>query len=156
MHASYNGLGLVTTLATAAILAACSGASGNIETSSQTTARVNNGAGAVLVQGEILAKYQSLGASEGALGLPVGLEQPAANGGRRQIFGGGAVYWSPQTGAHIVHGVIRTTWEYDYSGPAGPLGYPTSDEQPIVGGWKTQFEHGAITYTGGEPYVEMR
>lgn len=156
MHVSYKGLGLVTTLGAATILAACSGASGTIDSSPQTTARFDNGAGTVLVQGAILEKYRSLGFSDGTLGPPVGVEQPAANGGRRQIFGGGAVYWSPQTGAHIVHGVIRTTWEYNYNGPAGPLGYPISDEQPIVGGWKTQFQHGTMTFTGGEPYVEMR
>ncbi|MBO0866262.1 MAG: esterase [Mycobacterium sp.] len=109
----------------------------------------------VLVQGEILAKYRSVSGADGPLGLPIGDEQPAPNGGRRTIFGGGAIYWSPQTGAHIVRGAIRTDWEYEYGGAGGPLGYPTSDEQPIARGWQSQFQHGTITYTGGQPHVEI-
>jgi uncharacterized protein with LGFP repeats len=140
----------------ATFAAACSNPSDKIETTPpQTTARIATAAGMVLLQGAILAKYQSVGGSDGSLGLPVGQEQSTPNGGRRQIFGGGAIYWSPQTGADIVRGVIRSTWEYEYGGAGGPLGYPTSDEHSVPGGWQSQFQHGTITYTGGQPHVEM-
>lgn len=157
MHLSRHGSGFVAAIAAAAIFAAaCSNESGRIEaTPIQTTARIATAAGMVLVQGAILAKYQSVGGVDGSLGLPVGDEQPAPDGGRRQIFGGGAIYWSPQTGAHIVRGTIRTCWEYEYGGAGGSLGYPTSDEQPVPGGWQSQFQHGTITYIGGQPHVEM-
>lgn len=157
MHFSRHSRGFVATVAAAAIFAAaCSNPSDKIETTPpQSTARIATAAGMVLVQGAIFAKYQSVGGSDGPLGLPTGDEQPAPNGGRRQIFGAGAIYWTPQTGAHIVRGVIRSTWEYEYGGAAGPLGYPTSDEKPVPGGWQSQFQHGTITYTGGQPHVEI-
>ncbi|WP_293052376.1 esterase [Mycobacterium sp.] len=119
-----------------------------------TTARIATAAGMVLVQGEILKKYQSLGGPDGPLGLPIGDAEPAPHGGWRQIFAGGAVYWSPQTGAHIVRGAIRTSWEYEYGGAAGPLGYPVDDEHPLAGGWQSRFQHGTITYTGGHLHVD--
>jgi uncharacterized protein with LGFP repeats len=138
------------------LVAACSHSSDRIEnpTSTQTTTRIATAAGMVLVQGAILRKYQSLGGSDGPLGLPIGDEQPAPNGGWRQIFAGGAVYWSPQTGAHIVRGAIRSSWEYEYGGTGGPLGYPINDEHPIAGGWQSRFQHGTITYTNGQLRVD--
>lgn len=155
MHLSRTLRGLVA--AAAIFAAACSGGGGTIETTApETTARIATAAGMVLVQGEILTKYQSAGGPDGPLDLPIGDEQPAPNGGQRQIFGGGAIYWTPRTGAHIVRGAIRVAWEHDYGGSAGPLGYPTSDEQPIPGGWQSQFEHGTITYTGGQTHAEIR
>ncbi|MGH3969107.1 MAG: LGFP repeat-containing protein [Mycobacterium sp.] len=158
MHFSRNSRKLVAALAAAATLAtACSGSGGTIaSTTTETTARIATASGMVLLQGAILAKYQSVGGPDGPLDLPIGDEQPAPNGGRRQIFGGGAIYWTPQTGAHIVRGAIRTCWEYEQGGAGGPLGYPTSDEQPVPGGWQSHFQHGTITYTGGQPHVEMR
>lgn len=157
MHFSRDSRSLVAAVATAAIFAsACCEAGGTIETTaSETTARIATGAGMVLVQGEILVKYRSAGATNGPLGLPIGNEQPAPNGGRRTIFQGGAIYWSPQTGAHIVRGAIRSSWEFDYGGAGGPSGYPTSEEQPVPGGWQSEFQHSTIACTGGQCHVEM-
>jgi uncharacterized protein with LGFP repeats len=85
------------------------------------------------------------------LGLPTSDEQ-AVPGGRFSAFDGGAIYWTPETGAHVIWGGIRESWE-GAGGPAGALGYPTTDEQIIPGGWKSEFQHGSITYTDG-PHVE--
>jgi len=58
-----------------------------------------------------------------------------------------SVYWSQQTGAHIVSGEIRQFW-LKQGGPRGPLGLPTSDEMPSRDGSGriSHFEHGDITW----------
>ncbi|WP_019970701.1 LGFP repeat-containing protein [Mycobacterium sp. 141] len=108
-----------------------------------------------MVQGIILQKYNATGGASSPLGLPTASEAPAPNGGQFSTFDGGAIYWTPQTDAHIVWGGIRDAWERD-GGAGGPLGYPTSDEETIPGGWQSQFQHGTITYTDGQAKVEAR
>lgn len=157
MHFIRHRLGLVAAVIAVGLGSACSGDTGTALTTSatETTARIATAAGMVMVQGEILSKYRSVGGPDGPLGLPIGDEQPAANGGRCTIFQNGAIYWSPQTGAHIVRGPIRQVWEHENDGAGGPLGYPTTDEQTIPGGWRSEFQHGVITYTGGQAQVEI-
>jgi uncharacterized protein with LGFP repeats len=46
------------------------------------------------------------------------------------------------------------TWNTN-GGPAGPLGYPTSDGRPVAGGTESTFEHGAITDFGGQTQVRQ-
>lgn len=63
---------------------------------------------------------------------PLALRAPVApaevlEGGKRQDFADGTVYWSPRTGAQIVRGQILATY-LDNGGPAGRLGWPVSDE----------------------------
>ncbi|ORA36537.1 LGFP repeat-containing protein [Mycobacterium aquaticum] len=111
--------------------------------------------GSFVVQGIILQKYNATGGASSPLGLPTASEAPAPNGGQFSTFNGGAIYWTPQTGAHIVWGGIRDAWERD-GGAGGRLGYPTSDEETIPGGWQSQFQHGTITYTDGQAKVEAR
>jgi uncharacterized protein with LGFP repeats len=111
--------------------------------------------GSFVVQGIILQKYNATGGASSPLGLPTASEAPAPNGGQFSTFTGGAIYWTPQTGAHIVWGGIRDAWERD-GGAGGRLGYPTADEQTITGGWQSQFQHGTITYTDGQAKVEAR
>ena len=58
-----------------------------------------------------------------------------------------SIFWSEPTGAHIVLGQIRDEY-LRHDGPAGRLGYPTSDELP---GHEypqrvSNFEHGTITW----------
>ncbi len=58
-----------------------------------------------------------------------------------------SIYWSAATGAHIVTAEIRDAW-LATGGPAGPLGYPTSDEAPAAGeGRAAAFQHGRIEWT---------
>lgn len=63
---------------------------------------------------------------------PLALQAPLASaeeidGGKRQDYTSGAIYWSPETGAHILRGQILTTY-LDNGGPAGVLGWPVGDE----------------------------
>ncbi|HUS07366.1 MAG TPA: hypothetical protein VMZ52_13755, partial [Bryobacteraceae bacterium] len=83
----------------------------------------------------------------GVLGQPSTDETPTPDGrGRFRHYKDASIYWSPETGAHEVHGAIRTKyaaigWE------KGALGYPTSDESPAGNGGRfSSFQHGAIYY----------
>lgn len=106
-----------------------------------------------LLQGQILAKYVAAGGSNGALGLPITDEQAGPGGGRYTKFENGVIYWTPQTGAHIVAGEMRHVWEYDNGGASGPLGYPTTDQQGITGGMEQHFQHGTISVVNGQPHI---
>jgi uncharacterized protein with LGFP repeats len=58
-----------------------------------------------------------------------------------------SIYWTPQTGAHEVHGGIRAAWAAR-GWERGPIGYPTSDEfDSGHGGRRSNFEHGFIDWT---------
>jgi uncharacterized protein with LGFP repeats len=105
--------------------------------------------GAHEVHGAIRDKWSSLGWELGLLGFPVTNETPTFDGvGRSNGFQGGAVYWSPATGAREVHGAIRALYE-SLGGPASFLGYPITDESPTpVGtGRYNHFQHGSIDWT---------
>lgn len=61
------------------------------------------------------------------LGQPKGPEVPTADKrGRWQEFDKGTIYWSPETGAHVVWGAILTHWRK--VGNEGVTGYPVTDE----------------------------
>ena len=80
----------------------------------------------------IAAKYAAVGGA-GRIGVPVTdiLNQP---GGRScDLSGGGSIYWSPATGAQLVHGAIKGRW-LQLGGPDSALGYPTTDETAAAGG----------------------
>jgi hypothetical protein len=76
---------------------------------------------------EISDKYSQLGGAAGFLGPQVTVEVPAANGGSKQEFQNGTIYWHPRTGAFEVHGLIRARW-LALGGEGSAFGYPTSDE----------------------------
>ncbi len=113
--------------------------------------------GAHEVHGAIRAEWASLGWERSALGYPVSDETAAADGvGRYSLFQGGAIYWTPQTGAHIVSGPVRDYWA-SQGGERGPLGYPLSDPTPLVGGgWSQFFRGGVVTWTpaGGARVIQ--
>src|SRR5665811_2271589 len=51
--------------------------------------------------------YAALGGAEGFMGQPTGPELGTPDGvGRYRGYQGGAIYWSPASGAHEVHGKI--------------------------------------------------
>ncbi|MHB0915737.1 MAG: N-acetylmuramoyl-L-alanine amidase [Thermoleophilia bacterium] len=64
--------------------------------------------GTSIVYGAILSKYNQVGACSSSLGIPTS-DEFAFNGGRRNNFQGGYIYWSPSTGAVV----------YDNSGGGG-------------------------------------
>ncbi|WP_043657132.1 LGFP repeat-containing protein [Nocardia thailandica] len=109
--------------------------------------------GDVTVSGEVYKKYVQVGGPNSPLGAPEEAQEAGPNGGQYQDFDGGTIYWSPETGAHIVWGDIREAWE-DNGGANGTLGYPTSDETDTAnGGKQSTFSGGTITWVGGQTTV---
>jgi len=114
----------------------------------------NGGSKAFEVHGAILGKYLSSGGPV-TWGMPLSNEEDLLNDstaiGRISEFERTTIYWSNRTGAFEVHGDIRTKYR-NAGGPAGNLGFPTSDERDIPGAsgaarYNT-FEHGSITWFG--------
>jgi uncharacterized protein with LGFP repeats len=66
--------------------------------------------------------------------------------GRSRDYEHGSIYWTPQTGAHEVHGAIRDLWA-SMGFERSKLGYPVSDEMDMPGGRLSRFEHGEIRWT---------
>lgn len=114
-------------------------------------------------------KWSSLGGVAG-LGDPTCEELFCPDGiGRFRHYRLGSIYWSPQTGAHEVHGDIRRHY-LRLGGPGSYLRYPTSDEtsegtnrfNAFTGGWiywqpqcgavdAGHRVHGGRTFYGFEP-----
>src|SRR5947209_1001462 len=95
---------------------------------------------------DIQSEYQQVGGESSPLGLPLSPEQQLPNGrGRVQVFRRGAIYWTPEAGAHAIYGPIREAWVRD-GAEQSDMGYPISDEQPASNGRDRvqYFEHGAI------------
>ena len=105
--------------------------------------------GAHEVHGAIRATWTSLGRERSPLGYPTTAEGGLPDGaGRYNLFSGGAVYWTPRTGAHEVRGAIRAKWA-EQGWELGPLGYPVTGElgTPDGIGRYTHFERGSIYWT---------
>jgi hypothetical protein len=95
---------------------------------------------------EIDKKYAALGGTNGFLGAPKAPETAAPDGvGRFRQYAFGMIYWHPETGAHEVHGAVRTRWA-QMGSEKSPLGYPTTDETlcPDKVGKFNHFQHGSI------------
>jgi len=80
----------------------------------------------------ITARYAQFGFGGGYLGGTLGGEYAVA-GGTAQNYDGGRIYYSPATGARVVHGAILTDY-LALGGPAGRLGLPGTDELPTADG----------------------
>lgn len=77
----------------------------------------------------ITAAWQTGGGDTGPLGPKDGGVYPAGEG-FGQNFAGGKIFFTPETGAHIVSGAILEKYE-SLGGPAdSDLGFPTIDEGP--------------------------
>ena len=70
------------------------------------------------------------------------------DGGRAQDFRFGRVFFTPDTGAHVVAGAIGGTYQGS-GGPSGPLGFPTTGEYgvPDGRGRVNAFQNGMIYFT---------
>lgn len=85
--------------------------------------------GAFEVHGAILQKYLELGAEGSLLGYPATDETGTPDGvGRFNHFQLGSIYWTPYTGAHEVHGLIRQLWAERGWERNPAVGYPITDE----------------------------
>ncbi|WP_427133829.1 choice-of-anchor D domain-containing protein [Pseudarthrobacter sp. S9] len=106
--------------------------------------------GAHEVRGLIRAKWAALGWETGKLGYPVTDETGTAGGvGRFNDFsgsGGGSIYWTPTTGAHEVHGLIRAKWAA-LGRETGSLGYPITDEFAVPVGRESDFRGGRLVWS---------
>ncbi|HEY6033383.1 MAG TPA: hypothetical protein VIV58_03965 [Kofleriaceae bacterium] len=102
--------------------------------------------GAFEVHGQIRDAWAALGWEAGLLGYPITDETTTPDTiGRYNVFQNGSIYWTPATGAHEVHGVIRDKYR-DVGWEAGELGYPTSDEYAVSTGRRSDFQHGSIAW----------
>jgi hypothetical protein len=103
---------------------------------------------AFLVKGAIYQKWSQLRRGVGLLGYPVTDETPTPDGrGAYNHFQYGSIYWSPQTGAAEVHGLIRQKWA-ENGWETGVLGYPLTDEGQTADGLGrfNHFEGGSVYY----------
>jgi hypothetical protein len=106
--------------------------------------------GSSVVFGDIYGHYRVLNGLDGVMGAPISDERSAPNGGRVSHFAQGDIFEHGSTGPHEVHGAIRDRY-LEMNGPAGALGYPTSDEESIHGkqgeiGRFNRFENGSGIY----------
>jgi glucose/arabinose dehydrogenase len=107
--------------------------------------------GAVAVHGIIYDKWIERGGLEGSdFGYPVtSVEDTPNKDGAFVIFEGGeAIYWSPSTGVHEIHGGIYEKWN-SMGAERSFLGYPITDEMslPEGKGAVSYFQGGAIVWT---------
>lgn len=103
--------------------------------------------GAHEVHGAIRDAWTALGWERSPLGFPTTDENVTPSGvGRYSEFQGGAVYFSPSTGAHEVYGAIYGKWT-ELGREQSALGYPTTGEYGISGGRQNDFEHGSIRWS---------
>lgn len=67
--------------------------------------------------------------------------------GRYREYRDATIYWSPDTGAHEVHGAIRDKW-ISMGAERGELGYPVSDESQAPDGVSriSRFQRGSILW----------
>lgn len=108
--------------------------------------------GVFAVYGAIYQKYHALGGPRHYLGLPISNEEDAPRSsfgttGRISRFERGSIVWLKEKNqTFVVQGAIFKKWSsLGYSG--SQLGFPTSDEYPIPGGARSDFEGGYITWT---------
>ena len=99
------------------------------------------------VHGSIKDKWVTLGRENSFLGLPETDESTCPDGrGKFNHFEKGSIYWTPETGAHEVHGLIRQRWA-KLGWERSSLGYPISDEKDMPGGRVSHFQGGRIEWT---------
>ena len=98
------------------------------------------------MRGAVLECYVAVG-GPAALGYPTA-DDGAAPGGRgaKAALEGGAIYWSPATGAHVVEGEAADHY-VEVGETTSWLGYPISDTVETPEGTHTRFEHGDIVVT---------
>ena len=102
-----------------------------------------------LVMGAIRDEYRAIGGSNSPLGFAITDETGTPDGvGRFNHFQGGSIYWTPNTGAHELHGGIRDKWS-SLGWERGPNGYPVTDETgtPDGVGRFNHFQNGSIYWT---------
>jgi uncharacterized protein with LGFP repeats len=101
--------------------------------------------------GAIYGKWGQQKWDSGFLGFPTTDESATPDGiGRYNHFEGGSIYWTPETGAHIVTEAVRDAWAAQ-GWEVSRLQYPTTDTLVTAGtnglGRYNHFEGGEILWT---------
>jgi hypothetical protein len=96
----------------------------------------------------INAKYNDVGGAGGLLGRTAGAVSAASGDGYMRVFQNGVIYWHARTGAHELHGPIRSRW-LELGAERGFLGFPTSDVRP---GADVRSEGAFAHFQGGSIY----
>ncbi|GAB3623681.1 hypothetical protein GCM10027418_17650 [Mariniluteicoccus endophyticus] len=110
--------------------------------------------GAHFIRGLIRDKWASINWEWGKFGYPITDEFCGLKaGGCGQHFEreNGSIYWSPESGAHTVQGLIKERWS-QFGWEGGDLGYPMTDEFGIEQGVQQNFQGGFLVWQGGEVY----
>ncbi|MEQ0565811.1 AbfB domain-containing protein [Amycolatopsis sp. NEAU-NG30] len=105
----------------------------------------SDAAGVHAVSGAALEKYKSVGEYHWLLPIIDTTGTPDGIGSYTHFQNGASIYWSPNTGAHLVYGAIRTWWE-NLGWEKSYLGYPLTDESPAGNLRRSTFEHGNIDH----------
>jgi aldose sugar dehydrogenase len=110
-----------------------------------------SGSGIHEVHGAIYDKWKASGLEKGFLGYPISDQKPTPHKDATfNMFEGGAIYWTPYTGAHEIHGGIYQKWK-DLGLEESFLGYPVTDEQYMQGGNGpgsiSYFQGGSVQWT---------
>ncbi|CAN5848889.1 LGFP repeat-containing protein [soil metagenome] len=71
--------------------------------------------------------WRAAGGAAGPLGLKQGDQSAIGDNGAEQDFAGGKVFYTPDTGAHVVSGAILDEYQ-SLGGPTGELGFPSAGE----------------------------
>ena len=85
----------------------------------------------------------------GPLRYPTSREWPTAESGasgvagRGNHFEGGSIYWSPETGAQVVWGLVRDAW-WQLGAESSELGLPIAAETFDGSSWMQKFEGGVV------------
>ncbi|MBO3083829.1 hypothetical protein [Cellulomonas fengjieae] len=139
------GIGYPTTT-----VLACDNAAGCVQQFEGGAITWSAATGPQLVGGLIFARWMAAGGIAAGIGYPtntvLGCDGVA---GCTQTFQAGLVTWSAATGAQLIGGAIRATWDA-HGGATGPLGYPTTTTLSCdpSAGCMQQFTGGAITWSG--------
>jgi uncharacterized protein with LGFP repeats len=83
----------------------------------------------------INAARRAAGGALGPLGASEGQPYPVGEDGLRQNFAGGAIFYTPATGANVLTGQVLAKYE-SVGGPEGDLGFPITGE--VDGGFATE------------------
>ncbi len=105
--------------------------------------------GAWEIHGNIRARWEQLGWETSPLGYPTTGELATPDQvGRYNHFQNGSIYWTPETGAHEVRGLIHAKWS-SLGWETSYLGYPTTDELATADGVGryNHFQRGSIYFT---------
>ncbi|MFD8494617.1 AbfB domain-containing protein [Amycolatopsis sp. NPDC059657] len=100
------------------------------------------------MEGNILAKYKvANGLAHDFYGAPTTdeLGTPDKIGRYNHFAGGGSIYWTSATGAHMIYGAIKTRW-VALKSETSYLGYPITDLIDVPGGRCVNFQHGSISW----------